>query len=486
MLRLLGKSEYGLYNTVASITSMLSILSLGFNTCYIRFFSKYKKDKNSNEDIFKLNGLFLIIFLIIGVVALVCGLFLCSNLNLVFANGLTSSEYNLAKTLLFLLTINLAISFPMSVFSNIISAHERFIFLKLLNIIKTVATPFLSIALLLSGFRSVALVLTTLIISLGIDIVFFCYLKFNLKQKFIFHNFDKSIIKSIFGYTFFVALHMIVDQINWNVDKILLGRFKGTEETAIYSVGYTLYSYYMTIGLPIAGMFTPRIHSLVEQTSDDKENTKNALTDLFIKVGRIQWIILGLVMTGLVLFGQPFISYWAGAGYEPAYVVCLLLVIPGTVDLIQNVGIEIQRAQNQHRFRAYVYVAMAIVNVIISVFLCSYYGAIGSAIGTAISLVLVQGFIINIYLHKKCNIDIILFWKNVFRMTLGMIFPFAFGLVFNHFVKYDSAITLIVAIILYSLIYCISMWFLGINDTEKKFVFKIIKKLPNLFSKEYK
>ena len=43
MIRTLGQSEYGLYNTVASTISMLSILRLGFDNSYIRYFAKYKK-----------------------------------------------------------------------------------------------------------------------------------------------------------------------------------------------------------------------------------------------------------------------------------------------------------------------------------------------------------------------------------------------------------------------------------------------------------
>ena len=131
MIRLLGQSEYGLYNTVSSTISMLSLLSLGFNSSYIRYFSKYKAE-NDEISIQKLNGLFLIIFGIIGLVALLCGAFLSFNLNLVFDEGLTGEEYRIAKVLMLLLTVNLAISFPMSVFQNIISAHERYIFLKLL------------------------------------------------------------------------------------------------------------------------------------------------------------------------------------------------------------------------------------------------------------------------------------------------------------------------------------------------------------------
>ena len=61
MLDLLGDSEYGLYNTVSSTISILSLLSLGFNSGYIRYYSKYKK-ANDTDSIWKLNGLFLIIF----------------------------------------------------------------------------------------------------------------------------------------------------------------------------------------------------------------------------------------------------------------------------------------------------------------------------------------------------------------------------------------------------------------------------------------
>ena len=59
MLRLLGQSEYGLYNTVASTIAMLSVLSLGFNSSYIRYYSQYKL-RNEQDKIAKLNGLFML------------------------------------------------------------------------------------------------------------------------------------------------------------------------------------------------------------------------------------------------------------------------------------------------------------------------------------------------------------------------------------------------------------------------------------------
>ena len=115
MIRLLGQNEYGLYNTVASTISMLSVLSLGFNSGYIRYYARYKKEKRT-EAVYRLNGMFLLIFSLIGIIAFLCGMYLTNHLQLVFSKGLTSEEYGIAKVLMLLLTINLAVSFPMSVF----------------------------------------------------------------------------------------------------------------------------------------------------------------------------------------------------------------------------------------------------------------------------------------------------------------------------------------------------------------------------------
>ena len=240
----------------------------------------------------------------------------------------------------------------------------------------------------------------------------------------------------------------------------------------------------MAIGLPITSMFTPRIYSLVEKTSPDLNERKIQLTNLLVSIGRIQWLVLGLIMTALIFFGKPFIAFWAGEGYEQAYYVCLLLVIPGTIDIIQNIGIEIQRAQNKHKFRAYVYIAMAVVNVGISIFLCSMYGAVGSAIGTAISLVLVQGLVVNIYLHKKCNVNIVVFWKNILRTAPGFVLPSICGIVLNSFVEFNSAAILVSVIAVYTLIYGVSMWFFGMNVEEKDTVKQMLNKAKRLLKRK--
>lgn len=467
MIRCLGQNEYGLYQTIVSTISLLSVLSLGFNASYIRYYSRYKVDGNQN-DISKLNGLFLLVFLAIGFIALTCGLYITWHLDLVFDKGLTPSEYTIARTLMFIQTINLAIMFPMSVFQNIIMAHERFIFLKSIGLINTVFSPLICIPLLLYGYRSITLVTVSFILSMITNCIYVYYVLRRLNNKFLFHNFPKGIFVSLFAYTFFIALNSIVDQINMNMGKLLISRFRGTAETAIYSVGFSLFSYYQLFSTSISGVFTPRIHLIVNSNLENMEKQRNELTSLMIKVGRLQYILLMFILMGFIMVGYSFItSFWVGPEYAASYIIALTLMAASSIALIQNIGIETQRAMNKHQFRAAVYFAMAILNLLLSIYLCQRFGAIGCTIGTAISLVFANGLIMNIFYHKRCNIDIISFWKSILSLSKGLIIPAAFILIILKYYNTTTILGFCLSIIGFSFCYWLSIYFIGMNQYER-------------------
>lgn len=222
MLRLLGRSEYGLYSTVTSAISMLSLLDLGFSSGYIRFYAQYR-EKGDRNGIARLNGFFLLLFSGLGLVALGCGLFLTGHAELVFSRGLTAEEYATARGLLRILSVNLSCMFPMRVFGNIISAKERFVFLRAVHLGRTVLSPLVMLPLLLMGYRSAAMVWVTLLFSLGTDLLFAWYVLRVLGEKFVFRGFERGAVRSLLLYTSFIAVNLIADQVNWNVDKVLLG-----------------------------------------------------------------------------------------------------------------------------------------------------------------------------------------------------------------------------------------------------------------------
>ena len=481
-IRLLGQNEYGLYNTVASTISMLLLLGLNFNSGYIRYYAKYKKEKDT-DSIYRLNGMFLLIFSLIGIVTFICGMFLTNHLPLIFSDGLTSEEYGIARILMLLMTINTSLYFPMSVFSTIVSAHERFIYLKVLGILRTIIGPLLTIPVLLLGYGSIGMVTVTLIISILTDLSYLFYTLKYLGERFWFNSFEKGLLKSLFVYCSFITINSIIDQVNWNIDKILLGRFRGTAEVAVYSVGYSLFHYYLMFSCAISGVFTPRIHKIYNEWKDKPEELNQRFTDLMIRVSRIQYLILGLIASGVVFFGQAFLHFWVGDGFEKSYYVALLLIIPASIELIQNLGIEIQRAENKHQFRSFAYLIMAFINLFLSIWLCQIYGAIGSAIGTALSLILANGLIMNIYYYKKCGINIPLFWKTILHMSWGLLPPVIFGIVIRKIIPMTSLLRLVLCILLYTLVYACSMWRLGMNNEEKELVRNFVRKFTTRHSK---
>jgi len=183
MIRLLGQSEYGLYNLVASVVSYLSLLSFGFGSAYIRFYSRYKV-KNDQEAIKKLNGLYMLVFAIIGLICLIAGLILAQYSTVIFGNKLSLEELAKAKILMIILVINISLTFPFSVFNSYITANEKFIFLKSLQIIKSIANPFIVLPILLLGYKSVGLVVGITSLNIAIQLITAVFCMFNLKIKF--------------------------------------------------------------------------------------------------------------------------------------------------------------------------------------------------------------------------------------------------------------------------------------------------------------
>lgn len=471
MLRLLGQSEYGLYQLVYSVVSYLGILSLGFGSSYMRFYSQYKA-RDEEEDIAKLNGMFLLIFCTISVICIVCGVVMVGNIRSIFGTGLTDAEYDTAKVLMTLMIVNMAITFPNSVFNCSVTAHEQFFFQKSLIVLQNLLNPFLTLPLLIMGYGSVGMVLVSTLLTFAafFSNMFFCFKKLHI--RFFLHDLQFSLLKEMWVFTFFIFLNQIVDQINWSVDKFLLGRISGTTAVAVYGIGGQINTMYQQFSTSISNVFVPRVNKIVAENKNNME-----LTLLFTRVGRVQFIVLAMILTGFAFFGLPFIKFWAGEGYESAYYVALFLIVPATVPYMQNLGIEIQRAKNMHKTRSVVYFFIAIANVGISIPLIRLYGPGGAALGTAISLTLGNILFMNWYYHNRIGLDMLYFWKHIAGFIPAFIVPTVIGVVMNLFLSMDSLPVLFICIVSYALIYCISMWRVGLNDYEKGLIISPVNKV---------
>ncbi len=473
MLRLLGQSEYGLYTLVNGFISNLSLMSFGLGSAYMRYYARAEK-KDGQIGVARINGMFMTIFLFIGLLSLLVGGVLVANVHHIFGAKLTPIEVERARILMALLVVNIALSFPLSVYSSYITAKECFVFQRLCNLIRTVLNPIVMLPMLLMGWGSVSLVLVMLIMRLFTDVFNYVYCKKKLGMRMSFGQFDFGLLREMFGFSFFIFLNMIIDQINWTVDTTILGIVSGTVATAIYGVGSQIHHYYMLLSTAISGVFVPQINRIVARGAKDCDRE---LTGLFTRVGRVQFMLLMLVLTGFAFVGRPFVRAWGGEEYMPAYYIALLLMGPVTIPLIQNIGIEIQRAKNMHQFRSKVYFFMALGNVVISVPLALKYGGVGCALGTALSMLIGNGLVMNWYYHRHIGLDMAYFWKNILSILPSMAVPAVFGFAAVNMAEFTGYAGVMLFALPYTAVYCVCLYALGMNKTERGMVNGIFRRL---------
>lgn len=461
IIRNLGQSEYGLYMLIGAFVGYIAVLDFGLSNTTVRFVAKYRAENDKKEEENFLFSTF-IIYSIISIVVLVIGTIIYLNLDRIFTNSLTINEIEIAKAMFIILIINLALTLPMNLFNGIITAYERFVFPKALTITRTLLRAIIILILLSVGYKAIAIVIVDAIFNVLMMLISIAYVFLKLKVKIRMHYLNFSIFKEIFSYSFLIFISVVVDQIYWRIGHLVLGIVASTSEVAVFSIGMVFGQYFITFSTAISGVFLPKITKMVVKNVSGEE-----LTDLLIKTGRLQFLILGLVLGGFILFGKKFILLWAGPEYGISWIIALIVMIPLSVVLTQTIGISILQAKNMHGFRAIAYLFIAIINVFISIYLAKVYGSVGAAIGTTLSLIFGNIIAMNIYYHVKVGLNIPRFYKEVSKgIFISLIISVAVGSVLLLFSS-NSWITLIIQCIIYSIIYIILMWFVGMNSYEK-------------------
>src|SRR5690625_4643795 len=156
--------------------------------------------------------------------------------------------------------------------------------------------------LLSLGYKAIAIVMVDAILNLLMLVISMAYVFLNLKVKIRLHYFNKTIFKEIFSYSSLVFISVIVDQIYWRIGHLILGIVASTSEVAVFAIGMTFGQYFITFSTAISGVFLPKITSMVVKKASGED-----LTNMLIKTGRLQFIILGLVLGGVITVGKNFI-----------------------------------------------------------------------------------------------------------------------------------------------------------------------------------
>ena len=470
----IGQAEYGLYQLIGSIIAYLNVinttLSAGVTRYYCKYYALGDEDGMSNT-----LGIARRIYRWAGIIIAVAGLLFAILVRVVYAQSFTPWEVDESTIMIAILVLNLIVTMNNTISIAVINAHEEFVFLRATMLGTVVLQPFLVVLAL----RWFPYALTVSIIQLVLNTV--CrtiqheYAKGHLGMDSRLRFLDKELEKGLLRFSGAIILATVADQIFWKADQLILGYLYGTETVAVYAVGAQIIMQYMPIGTSIAAVFLPKVSEFYHRDGNLK-----AISDLFVSVGRIVLYPLLLVLTGFIVFGQDFVRLWAGPGFEEAYWVAVIVMVPFTVDISQNLGLTILQVMDKYYFRAKMYLVAAVLNIALTVVLAQRLGCIGAALSTGIAMLVSSGFVLNWYYAKVIGLDVAGFWRSTLRLTV----PLAGLAVFAGLVRFMAGGAsgwgqLIAGIVIYTIAFFAAAFFFSANAYERGLIHKAVDHLAH-------
>lgn len=479
MIERLGDSEYGVYNLVLPIISYLNLLSFGLGSAYVRYYSRFKVEGNK-KGMARINGMFLTTYTLLGALVLAIGFYLSFHGDVIFGNKLTAAEVALGEKLLRIMTVNAALYFPVSVFESHVTINEEYLFQKIVYMGKQVLNPLIMIPLLLLGFRSVTMTVTALVFTILSGVVNIGFCLFKLHMPFDFRHYDFKLMKEMMGYTVYVFIGIVVENINWSIDRLMMGWVHGTTAVTVYTVASQLNVFYLSFANAVSNVLTPRVHRMVAEKQSNKE-----LTKLFTKAGRLQFILLACIFLGFVAVGQTFVVLWGGdEQFRVDYIVTLLLFASTIIPAIQTVGIEIQRAKDMHKFRSIAYLVVAGINALLLWPASKFWGGIGAAGCVLFTTLCGNVLLMNWYYYKRIGLNIPWFWKKIGQLLPSMVIPTIVAICIALFANVSSYFGIILWGGIFVMVYAVFLWLFGMNRFERDLISVPLSKLMRRLRRE--
>lgn len=479
MLSLLGQNEYGLYKIAGSTTSYLSLLAFGIGSAVTRFLIKANTEggKEYEERVF---GLFNLIFQGLAALTIIVGGLLSLNLGIFYSSSLSDSELTKMQILVAIMVVNTAVGFSAASYNSVVSSHERFIFIQAINILSTVVMPVFNLVVLFLGYKSIAMAIVSLAINVVIRVTYVIYVKKSLQLKARYKKLPFGLMKDIISFSFWIFISNICAQLFSATDTVIIGMVPklATVGAAVYSIGYTFPNILFSLSQVVPGLFMPRANKMVFSGCSDEE-----LTDLVIKVGRVQSFVVGLVCSGFIAFGQPFLEFYVGPDYSEAYWVAIIVMIPNCITLVQSACNSIMQAKNMHSFKAKIYIFIAVGNAVSTYFLVWNFGIIGAAIPTGLCYIFGNGLIMNWFFWKKMHLDIPKFWKKILPTFIVSAVLVVLTKLSYFFINYYSITNFLIGVVVYTIVYVFLCWFVIFNDDEKAMILNPVKKIVKRIKK---
>lgn len=461
-VRHLGTNEYGLWMLVASMTSYFQLLDLGYGNGLVRHVAD--ADARGNTDLVnKILSTFALVYAGIGAVA---ALAVGAMIIWVVPNfpRLLPSQISLARFVLAVVGIRIAIGFPMTVFGAATTARQRFALNNIVASVIALANGAATFALLALGYRVRAVVTASALISL------FGYIAYAWTAKRAFpqlrlrvSSFTPSLVRDVTAFSLYVFLIDIAIQIGFNLDNVVIGAAMGTAAVAVYIVAFRLADAQRQLSCQFNSLMFPVV------VRYGAANDPEGLRRMMIEGTRLSLTLVCGVTVCLMGFAAPLITRWMGTGFEGSVAPLEVLALTGVILVGQGPLGNILLGTGRHRLVAFVSLGEAIANLVLSVLLVRRFGLLGVAIGTGVPVFIANLFILLPAACRQVGISVAGFARSVaVAPVVGALIAALAGALVRQLWPPESIPAILVEGTAVGIIYLSAVWTLGFTTAVRE------------------
>ncbi len=420
MIEKIGQSQYGLYTLCNSLISLF-LMDFGLSSATARYLSRYRAT-GEDEKINDFLGAIYKLYLIIDAVIFLAFAVVYFRLETIYVS-LTPEELAQLKVVYLVSASFSLVNFPFVTLNGILTAYERFIPLKLADIIHKVLVIILMVAALLRNHGLFALVTVNAVAGLLITLYKLIVIKRTVPARINWRHSDKSLYREIFGFSLWSTVAALAQRLIFNITPSILGILCNSGVIAVFGVIATIEGYAYMISGAINGLFMPKVSRIYAG-----QDTETSIFPLLMSVGRIQYTLNGLIIAGFAVIGREFLILWMGPAYLDAYAGILLVIIPNLFfNSLQIANTAIVVTKHVSYF-ACINVIMGLTNVLLAFPLVYHFGMIGSCISIFIAYML-RAVLLNILYRRKLQIDLKTFAKECYcKLAVPILVTIGLGL----------------------------------------------------------
>jgi O-antigen/teichoic acid export membrane protein len=398
LVRHLGDSVYGVWILIGSLAGYLGVLDFGVTPSIVKYVAEYRARRDQEAMNKVLSGA-LVIFTVAGCISLVISILVAASFNRIFDSPLTSRT---AAAVVVLAGVNLAVTFPASVFVGVIRGYQRYDADSAITSVSIVLRSLVIVWLIMDGRGILALAALTFIFDIArltclIRIAYRLNPAIRIQRQYV----ERKELHRVFRFSLYAFLILVSRQMIFFTDSIVIGFFLSTSMVTFYFIASRLVLYLRMLVTEMVGVLMPTTSDL------GARNDHQAIARLLTISTKYMLLIALPVGAVFLTLGRNFIALWMGPGYSQSFAVLVILTIAMLAHFLEMPAHTVLLGLSKHRVVALFTIIQGLLNIALSIVLVRRLGVVGVALGTMIPMIGTTGVALAVYFRMYLKLPLL-------------------------------------------------------------------------------